>query len=61
MGYCIHCDNSGKYLKPNNEELYDQAFDRYDAMGVFTHEKTRQKALDDVGYTVVDPCPFCHK
>lgn len=61
MSYCIFCDNTGKYLKPDDEELYDKAFDRYDDMGIFNLDETRKKALKEVGYTVVIPCPHCHK
>lgn len=61
MERCIKCDNSGIYLKPNNEELYDKVFDRYDDMGIFTLSDCEKKALDEVGYTAINPCPFCHK
>lgn len=61
MEYCLFCDNTGVYLKPNDEEAYDKAFDYYDDMAIFNHSETRKKALDDVGYTRVTPCPHCHK
>lgn len=61
MEYCFMCDNTGIYLKPDDEECYDKAFDRYDHMGIFNLEETRINALRDAGYTQITPCPHCHK
>ena len=61
MAYCIMCDNTGVYLEPNDSEKYDEAFENYDRMAIFNLDETRRKALDDVGYTKVTPCPYCHK
>lgn len=61
MGYCIMCDDTGVYLKPNNENAYNKAFDYYDNMGIFNLDETRKRALDDVGYTRLTPCPRCGK
>lgn len=61
MAYCIMCDNTGVFLKPNDDKAFDKAFDYYDDMGIFNLNETRKKALDDTGYTKLNPCPHCGK
>ncbi|MDU1031632.1 hypothetical protein ACQPUQ_10000 [Clostridium paraputrificum] len=58
---CDWCDDTGVYLEPCNNEVYSKAFDRYDAMGIFNNDEARKKALDDSGYTCINPCPYCGK
>lgn len=38
--------------------LFDEAFDKYDSMGVYCMEECRDKALDDTGYKIIK-CPQC--
>lgn len=61
MDCCSMCDNTGIFLQPNDQELFDKAFDRYDDMGIFGMDETRKKALEEVGYSRISPCPHCHK
>lgn len=56
---CSLCDGTGKYKKPNDPEEYDKIFDKYDSMGVFNMDQVHQKALNEVGYTIID-CPECN-
>jgi RecJ-like exonuclease len=59
MGQCFWCDGTGIYLKPNDEDTYDKAFDYYDDMGIFNLGECRKKALDDSGYERIK-CPKCN-
>lgn len=59
MDYCIYCENTGVYKEPNNKELFDKVFDKYDDMGIFNLEETYDKAINEVGYTKITPCPEC--
>lgn len=61
MDMCFACDSTGIFLQPNNKELYEKIFDKYDDMGVFTMHEARMKALKETGYTKISPCPCCHK
>ena len=56
---CSYCDGTGKYKKPNNEEEYSRKFDWYSDKAYFiSMGEAREKALADVGYTLID-CPNC--
>lgn len=59
LSKCYKCDGTGKFLKPDNEEKYDLAFDQYDRIGVFNHSECHMKALKDVGYTAIE-CKQCN-
>lgn len=58
---CSYCDGTGKYKKPNNDEEYSRRFDWYEDKAYFISTgEAREKALNDVGYTLID-CPYCAK
>ena len=58
---CSYCDGTGKFKKPLNDEEYDRKFDYYcDKAYFISMGEAREKALDDVGYTLID-CPYCQK
>ena len=58
---CSYCDEPGKFKKPNDEERYSKKFDYYADKAYFiSMGEARQKALADVGYTLID-CPYCPK
>ncbi|MBO5484328.1 MAG: hypothetical protein J5979_03845 [Lachnospiraceae bacterium] len=59
MEKCSWCDGIGKFKQPNDEEKYSDAFDKYDAQGIFNMEECRAKALKEVGYTLVK-CSHCN-
>lgn len=56
---CAWCDGTGKFLKPRDEKKYDEAFDKYDDQGCFTHKQCRDMALKEVGYDEIK-CPECN-
>lgn len=58
MGKCYLCSGTGKYQKPKDGKEYDRVFDKYDDMGIFSLGECRKKALDEVGYDVLE-CPNC--
>lgn len=56
---CSYCGGTGKFKKPNDEEKYNRRFDHYADKAYFISlGEAREKALADVGYTLVD-CPMC--
>lgn len=55
---CSWCNGTGKFKKPNDEEEFDKRFDYYDKAYFISMKEMREKALDDVGYTIID-CPNC--
>lgn len=56
---CSYCEGTGKFKKPNNDEEYSRRFDYYADKAYFiSMGEAREKALDDVGYTLID-CPYC--
>ena len=56
---CSYCDGTGKYKKPNDEEQYERKFDHFADKAYFiSMGEAREKALADVGYTLID-CPVC--
>ena len=56
---CSYCRGTGKIKKPNDEEAFDQKFDLYADKSYFINlNEANEKALRDVGYTLID-CPFC--
>ena len=59
MSNCIGCNNTGKYKKPNDEQAFDRAFDRYADPGYMSLGEAYNKAINEVGYTIV-PCS-CEK
>lgn len=61
MDYCIACDNTGRYKQPNNKEYFDRLFDIYDAPGTLTMNECYNKAINEVGYKIVSPCPYCNR
>lgn len=56
---CAWCDGTGKFLKPRNENKFDEAFDKYDSQGCFTHGQCRKMVLEEVGYDEIE-CPKCN-
>ncbi len=58
MGECFWCNGTGRFKEPKNKEAFDEAFDKYDSMGVYCMEECRDKALDDTGYKIIK-CPQC--
>ena len=56
---CYYCNGTGKFKQPINEEAFDIAFDHYDDHGYMTLGETREKALEKVGYTLIQ-CPKCN-
>lgn len=61
MEHCSACNDTGKYKKPNDEDAFNKAYDRYDDMGIFNLNETYNKAIEEVGYTIITPCPYCHR
>lgn len=56
---CSYCNGTGKYKRPNDEAEYDRRFDWYaDKADFISHGEARERALRDVGYTLID-CPYC--
>lgn len=47
---CFWCDGTGKEKIPKNEEKFDVEFDRLEAMGQFSLNECREKALKFAGY-----------
>lgn len=58
MDHCIKCDNTGRYKQPNDEAEFDRLFDYYDRPGVLSLGQCYEKAINEVGYTVITPCPL---
>ena len=55
---CPYCEGTGKYKKPNDEE-YKRRLDYHEDKAYFISTgEAREKALTDVGYTLV-VCPEC--
>lgn len=58
---CVHCKDTKKYRKPNNQEQFDRIVDVEMEKAYFVnYEMAEEKAYEKVGYTVID-CPFCAK
>lgn len=56
---CSYCEGTGKFKKPNDEEKYNARFDYHADKAYFiSMGEAREKALADVGYTVIE-CPMC--
>lgn len=56
---CSYCDGTGKFKQPNDEAQYEKLFDRYADKAYFiSMGEAREKALADVGYTLIK-CPNC--
>lgn len=56
---CSYCDGTGKFKKPNDEDAYSRRFDYHADKAYFiSHGEAREKALNDVGYTLIT-CPVC--
>ena len=59
MEKCSWCEGTGKFKESNNQEKYNDEFDKYDAQGVFNMGECREKALKEVGYTLIK-CSHCN-
>lgn len=59
MSECIRCNDTGIYKKPKDEEKFDRVFDRYFDQGYLSGGECYDKAINEVGYTIV-PCT-CEK
>lgn len=59
MEKCFWCEGKGRFRQPNDEKEYSIVFDKYDAQGVFSMGECREKALKEVGYTLIK-CPHCN-
>lgn len=57
---CSYCNGTGKFKMPNDENAFDKRFDHYADMGHFNMGEAREKALNEIGYTLID-CPNCSK
>jgi len=55
---CSYCDGTGKFKQPNNEEEFEKRFDYYDKAHFISMGEMRERALEDVGYTLIT-CPRC--
>lgn len=56
---CSYCDGTGKFKKPLDEERFERRFDYHADKAYFiSHGEAREKALADVGYTLI-VCPMC--
>ena len=58
MEKCSWCEGTGKFKQPKDVKQYEEIFDKYDAPGTLTMGECREKALDEVGYYLVE-CPKC--
>lgn len=56
---CVMCEGTGKFKQPSNENVYNDTFDKYDAMGTFTMGECREKALEKSGFHLIH-CPKCN-
>lgn len=61
MDYCVACSNTGRYKQPNDKEEFDRLFEKYDRPGTMNMHECYNKAINEVGYTAVSPCPFCNR
>ena len=59
MEKCYYCEGTGKHKIPKDAEEFDVLFDKFDAPGTISMHECRERALDIVGYDVVD-CPKCN-
>ncbi len=57
---CRHCNGTGKYKKPNDQEKFDRLVDiEMEKAYYVNYAMAEEKAYKDVGYTIND-CPYCN-
>lgn len=57
---CRHCNGTGKYKKPNDQEKFDRLVDiEMEKAYYVNYAMAEEKAYKDVGYTIID-CPYCN-
>ena len=57
---CRHCNWTGKYKKPNDQEKFDRLVDiEMEKAYYVNYAMAEEKAYKDVGYTIID-CPYCN-
>ena len=57
---CYYCNDTGKYKRPNNQEMFDHLVDIEMDKGYHVNaEIAREKAYKAIGFTVID-CPYCN-
>ncbi|MBQ4569384.1 MAG: hypothetical protein IJA62_04960 [Ruminococcus sp.] len=58
---CKHCNDTGKYKQPNNEEKFERLVDREMEKAYFVnYAMAEEKAYKEVGYTLIE-CPYCQQ
>ena len=57
---CWHCNGTGKYKKPNDQEKFDRLVDiEMEKAYYVNYAMAEEKAYKYVGYTIID-CPYCN-
>lgn len=58
MAKCFLCDGTGQYKEPRNRKEFEELLDKYDHVGTLDPITCRKRALDKVGYDIIE-CPHC--
>lgn len=56
---CNECDGTGQQIRPKDDRIFDEEFDRLDRMGSLSPVECRERALERSG-SVIEKCPKCN-